>query len=499
MRTGRPQAISETDAALAAIEALSALSDRAPGDQRPLGVLPDLLAPASSGSMSLGSRRLCTDPAKRTSKRRGEWAVIDGEGSPIVACIEWRRVTFYRDRAQQPRKQGEPRSTDANLTRGIFNGYMSPATRRKVRKVISTWVRSILLYRAEVKRRWDPGRAYPVMLTVTLPSQQVHPDRVITRQCLTPFLAWLKRSHGIEHYFWRAESQANGNVHYHILADRYIRAEDLQAAWNKNVNRLGYVDRYLDESGSATPPSTEVHAVRDRVKDKRTGEWRSVDPVDYLLDYLMDAPQPEVIEPGAEQQQEGPRKLIGRWRRKDGSIETYEARAIDGRCWGMSDGLRSIREPRAQASVRLITALEEARGRDIIRRVDTEHATIYFGEVALILGRAHAGMWATIKTYYLHCFAALYPDQLPPEYVRGRTFYAPQDLWIDLQEFALYHREPAVIDVEAEQQAAIEQTTWTWIRIAGERVHRTLAWIYTRWPELRKYGTGEWTEHSNSK
>lgn len=482
----------ETDAALAAIEGADAQGSSAAAARPPVGVIPDLLAQGSSESMSLGSRRLCTDPASRPNRKRGEWKVIDAYDQPIVACIEWRRVTFYRDRSAAKAAKPEPRSTDGNLTRGIFNGYMSPATRRKVRKSISTWVRSILMYRAEIKRQYDPGRAYPVMVTVTLPSDQVHPDKEITRKCLHPFLAWLKRSHGIEHYFWRAESQQNGRIHYHILTDRYIRGEDLQVAWNRSINKLGYVDRYYDHTGEAEPPSTEVHAIRDRVKDKRTGEWRTVDPVDYLLDYLMDAPAPEAIDPNNEQQQQGPRKLIGKWRRKDGSFETYEARAIDGRCWGMSDGLRSIREPRALASVRLITALEEARSRDTLRRVDMDHATLYFGDVALTLGRAHPGMWQLIKTYYIQVFAFLYPDQLPPEYSRGRSFLHPSDLWIDLQEFALYHREPPVIDQDEAEQTNEELISWTWITMDGHKVHRNLHSILNRWPLLRKYGLDQW-------
>ena len=455
----------------------------------PIGVLPDLLVPSEGPSMSLGSRRLCTDQGKRTNRKRGEWAVIDAYDNPIVGCIEWRRVTFYRERTPKPRDKDLPVATDGNLTRGVFNGFMSPATKRKVRKCVSTWVRSIMLYRAEIKRRWDPGRAYPVFLTVTLPSDQVHPDKVITRQCLGPFLEHLKRSHGIEHYFWRAESQANGRVHYHILTDRYIRAEDLQAAWNRAVNKLGYVDRYYERTGNASPPSTEIHSIRDKVKDKKTGQWITVDPVDYLMEYVMDAAKPEGGGDQAADDEGKPKRLIGRYRHRDGRIEEYEVRPIDGRVWGMSDSLRGIREPRAQASVRLVTALEEARSRNLLRRVDNDHATMYFGDVALCLGRSHLGMWQLIKAYYVNVFAHLYPAQLPPEYVRGRTFFDPTDLWIDLQEFALFNREPAVVDGEAEAQAVAESVAWFWTVIDGKRTHTTLQRYLDRYPILRKYGT----------
>ena len=436
--------------------------------------------------MSLGSRRLCTDPASRVNRKRGEWAVIDGYDQPVIACIEWKRVTFYRDRSANKPKNQEPRTTDQNLTRGIFNGYMSPATRRKVRKSVSTWIRSIMLYRAEIKKRWDPGRAYPVFVTVTLPSAQIHPDREITRRCFGPFIESLKRHHGIEHYFWRAESQDNGRIHYHLLTDRYIRHEDLQLLWNRYANKLGYVDRYFAESGSITPPSTEVHAVRNKVKDKHTGQWKEVDPVDYLLDYVMDTPQPEPLPPDATNDERHNRKLIGRYRAPDGTVKEYETRPIDGRVWGMSDSLRAIREPRAQASVRLITALEQARGTGALRRFDNDHATMYFGDVSLVLGRAHRGMWSLIKSHYVQVFAHLYPRQLPAQYIRGKTFLHPLDLWIDLQHFALYHRTPDPLDEEETRQAESEALTWHWITIDGVRMHRSLQWILEHYPYLRK-------------
>lgn len=484
----RSKGFSEADAALAAIEALSAIEASAVQKSRPAGVIPDLLGHASCPSMSLGSRRLCTDQASRANRKRGEHLVIDEFDNQVIGCIEWRRVTFYKERSPKPRDPAIAVHTDGNLTRGQFNGYMSPATKRKVRKIVSTWLRSIMIYRAQIKKRWDPGRAYPVFLTVTLPSAQVHRDSEITRKCFGPFLQELKRQHGIDHYFWRAESQENNRIHYHVLTDRYIRGEDLQIAWNKQINKLGYVDRYYEKTGEATPPSTEVHAIRDKVKDRKTGEMRSVDPVDYLLGYVMDAPAPEAIEGEEPGDQTGPRKLIGRYRHRDGRIETYTARAIEGRVWGMSDSLRSIREPRAKASVRLIVALEDARDRGLLRRVDNDHATMYFGDVSLAIGRAHPGMWQLITSHYINVFAYLYQDQLPPEYVRGRTFFEPQDLWCDLQEFALYNREPAVIDGEEQELAEIENTTWAWINMDGERVHRTLAAIYARWPHLKKYG-----------
>lgn len=472
----------------------------------PAGVIPTM-RPGSAGlSMSLGSRRLCNDPRHEPTENAEDRLALNEYERPVIACIEWKRVTFYREaRPKRPRNPPPPgkdstkesgdqdRSNegtgaqairDGNLTRGVFNGYMSPATRRKVRKIVSTWIRSIMLYRADIKRKWDPGRAYPVFLTVTLPSEQVHTDAVINRQCLQPFLQSLKRHHGIEHYFWRAEAQENGRIHFHILTDRYISKEDLQVSWNKCVNVLGYVDRYYEQSGEACPPSTEIHRIRTQVKDRKTGKMKDVDPVDYLLEYVMDAAKLEEPKEGESGNSDQPRRLVGRYRAPDGSIQVYYTRPITGRVWGMSDALRAIREPRAEASYRLIKALEQAKDAGVLRRIDQEHATLYFGPVAVVIGRAHRGMWQLIKDYYINVFGFLYPAQLPPWYVKAKPLESPVDLWLDLQHFATYKRTPPVI--------AVDDDRWDWstkdvhvvIRVGGQlRVYYSPDWLQ-RFPQL---------------
>lgn len=426
-----------TDAVLAASEAVDQAALAA---HKPLGVIPFLYGDVGAGPMSLGTRRLCSDQTSPSLPTTSWQSLTDGSGGAPVACIEWNRVTFYRE-ANRTRDHSAPSLfRDQNLTRGSFNGYMSPATRRKVRRIVSTWIRSVMLYRAEVKRKWDPGRAYPVFVTLTLPIEQQHTDAEINRACLQPFLVQLRRDYGVENYFWRAEAQENGNVHFHLLLDRFVPARYLQLEWNARIDALGYLYRYACATGSFTPPSTEVHRIRETVKDKRTGEERTVDPVDYLVDYVMDTPQPEPEQAGDQEGEPKPRKLIGRQRLPNGQVITYVTRAITGRVWGMSDSLREIREPRAEATMGLVETLEAARRQGIVRRIDTDHATMYFGAVSLAIGRRHPGMWQVVKNYYLQVFGYLYPDQLPKHHLERFPPLDPRGLWVDLENFALWHR-----------------------------------------------------------
>jgi len=439
---GAPSTLEELKSELARSldDALFELADKTKAEKKGQGVLPTIRKGTTVHSMSLGTPRFCNDQTPPYPRASVASEILGADGSTPIACIEWSRVTFYREPVRSRMPKVKTLFQDQNLTRGVFNGYMSKATRGKVRKPISTWLRSMMVYRAQLKRKYDPGRAYPVFLTLTLPVIQRHGDAEINRACLQPFIQRLKRDYEIENYFWRAEAQENGNLHYHLLIDRYIPKRYLQMAWNMQIESLGYLTAYFERSGSLTPPSTEVHRIKDKVQDKKTGKWRTVDPIDYLLDYVMDTPEPEPDEVPEGEERTTPRKLIGRLRNPDGSVTSYVTRAIEGRVWGMSDTLRQIREPRAEATVEVVIALEEARERGILKRFDNEHATMYFGPVGLVLGRSSPATWKLIKEYYLQVFQHLYPAQVPDHYAKDNPPLNPVDLWLDLEHSALYHR-----------------------------------------------------------
>lgn len=84
-------------------------------------------------------------------------------------------------------------------------------------------------------------------ITLTLPSKQIHTDNQIKALCLNQFLIEISRYHKVSNYVWRAEYQKNGNIHFHILVNKYIFWNDIRNRWNRIINKLGYVDRYKKE------------------------------------------------------------------------------------------------------------------------------------------------------------------------------------------------------------------------------------------------------------
>ena len=84
-------------------------------------------------------------------------------------------------------------------------------------------------------------------VTLTLSAKQVHPDNEIKARLLNQFLLEAKKKWGVKNYLWRAESQQNGNIHFHVVTDRFIPWDELRQTWNRIQNKLGYVDRYAEQ------------------------------------------------------------------------------------------------------------------------------------------------------------------------------------------------------------------------------------------------------------
>ena len=81
-------------------------------------------------------------------------------------------------------------------------------------------------------------------ITLTLPSKQIHTDNEIKSKCLNQFLIELKKNHSVSRYIWKAEKQENNNIHFHIIADKFVKWQGIREIWNRIINKLGYVDNY---------------------------------------------------------------------------------------------------------------------------------------------------------------------------------------------------------------------------------------------------------------
>ena len=83
-------------------------------------------------------------------------------------------------------------------------------------------------------------------ITLTLSAKQTHTDEDIKSKLLNQFLTVARKNWQMHYYIWKAEKQENGNIHFHILTNVYIKHADLRTTWNgiQNKKRFNYVDKY---------------------------------------------------------------------------------------------------------------------------------------------------------------------------------------------------------------------------------------------------------------
>lgn len=97
------------------------------------------------------------------------------------------------------------------------------------------------------------------LITLTLPSKQIHPDKEVHNKVFKEFIRAWKRIAPELLYVYKAEVQDNGNLHYHLTTNTYIHYSKLRDMWNYYTNKLGYIDRCSVKS----PNSTDVHSVKN--------------------------------------------------------------------------------------------------------------------------------------------------------------------------------------------------------------------------------------------
>ena len=139
---------------------------------------------------------------------------------------------------------------------------LSFKARKRIAKAID-WMLCVAVEKKVFQKSTKKKFSFKVaFVTLTLASPQVHSDQVIKSELLNQFLTEARQKWSVRFYMWRAEAQQNGNIHFHVLVDRYIHYKNLQSTWNRIQNKLGYVDRFREKWGSGEPNSTDVHSVK---------------------------------------------------------------------------------------------------------------------------------------------------------------------------------------------------------------------------------------------
>lgn len=277
----------------------------------------------------------------------------------------------YRMPIDQKKRSTAQREAEKNLSRGDYNGYMSPKTKSKVSKYLQTWIDSIEEVNRTAAKNHLEKKPYLTFVTLTLPATQMHSDNEIKRKCLTPYIETLKRKYDVWNYFWRAESTKKGNIHFHLLIDSYIHHKAVREEWNRIVNKLGYVDRFESLHGHRDPNSTDIRKLRS-VKSATA----------YVLKYVT---------------------------------KTQGYRPIDGRIHGCSDAVRELKPYEVFMEDEDRELLNEATEKEDCFCIVEECFTFISMKVLEYLKRKKSNRLEELRAYYTKVGSYMYSRECRPD------------------------------------------------------------------------------------
>ena len=119
------------------------------------------------------------------------------------------------------------------------------------------------------------------LITLTLPCAQFHSDNFIKKHLLNQFLTRLRKEYQLCNYIWKAEKQYNGNIHFHVVIDKYIYFKELNHIWNHILKTHGYIAQYrinqINHHKDGFTPRPELYpfwSYNSQLKAYKEG-WRS--------------------------------------------------------------------------------------------------------------------------------------------------------------------------------------------------------------------------------
>lgn len=207
-----------------------------------------------------------------------------------------------------------------NFNTERFKGIVTSPIKKKMRIILDTWFTAVFMKNMIKNKKNSYKNPYLVFLTLTLSEEQKDTDKWIKRHLLNEFFIILKRHVDFSHYFWKAEKQKNGNVHFHVIVDKYIQKEKLQKIWNRIQEKNGYTQKYFSVHGHHNPPSTDIRKI-DSMKNA----------INYVMKYVT----------------------------KNSKDENEKDIKLDGRVYGCDDDLRILENFKYDISINELENLRD--------------------------------------------------------------------------------------------------------------------------------------------
>ncbi len=172
-------------------------------------------------------------------------------------------VIMYEQFNNTTRSESFKENAALLTTREKYTGLLSEGAVKRMTKAIdllisSTPTKQIL---NPVTKRRQPFKLS--FITLTLPACNILSDKKESKLMLEKLLRFLRSTHNMKSYVWKAETQKNGQIHYHITSDVYLHYSELRNYWNKILFKSGLFGEYFNNRGDRNINSTDIHSVKN--------------------------------------------------------------------------------------------------------------------------------------------------------------------------------------------------------------------------------------------
>jgi len=282
-------------------------------------------------------------------------------------------------------------------------GRISPVALKKIQKAVNYMVWMVPRRKYFTTADGRAGNYFLSFITLTLSSDQIHSDYEIKQHCLEPFLNEMRKRWKISNYIWRAEKQANGNLHFHIVSDRFIWWSDLRNSWNFYQEKLGYISRYRDSQKA-------WHAGGFKIRESLEARWSRPNQIKaYKSGQLNDWNSPNSTDVHSLKTVNSVRSYICKYITK-----SEDRQNISGRLWSCSSELSNIPGSREYADGYISDELDRLQKPGICSVYKGDYYTVIFFTRKILQDNLCYNIIASLDKYLLEHFPDYHSVDLWP-------------------------------------------------------------------------------------
>ena len=156
-----------------------------------------------------------------------------------------------------------------------YSGEITAGSKRRLAKCVDLMLQSNDSY-TMINKRGDAYRYKVSFTTLTISSKKNITHKEAYSKLLKPFLQWLTKTMKVTQYIWKEELQERGQIHFHLIINKFIHYKIIRNKWNYLQRKNGYLNDYVKEHGHYDANSTDIHGLKHVNNTKN-----------YLLKYLL--------------------------------------------------------------------------------------------------------------------------------------------------------------------------------------------------------------------